>query len=145
MPIFSIYVSMNAAYVRNYWHEKRGLPGRVVLWSVGSDIWRPIPLAVFCNMLDEERVEVVEDEVTSAAVENEGRPNVPRSKEDRDPMLKNCLLISLWCCWLFCCWVEGWLGPPFKSRPPRTLFSSPQMPEFKESPLLLPVPEMKPL
>jgi len=65
-------------------------------------------------MLEEERVEVVVEVTSEVKV---GRPNVPKSKEDLDPMLKNCLL---W--WL----IEL---PPFKSNPPRTLFNSPQMPE----------------
>ena len=81
-----------------------------------------------------------------------GRPRVPRSKEEREPMLKNCLLISLL--------LEALLplpfppppicpfpGPPasgeapLRSSPPRTLFNSPQIPFKVGSCCLEPDPE----
>lgn len=94
-------------------------PGRELLGdkpSVGRDSCLPmqedevVELAVFIEDADED------DEVASGPQ----RPKVPKSREEREPMLKNCLLISLL--------LPETASPLFRSRPPRTLFSSFQIP-----------------
>lgn len=127
--------------------------GRVLgLVSVGSDICRPT-LAVLIMEDDE-----VGEELTGTLVLSD-LPNVPRSREEREPMLRKLFMPPALEAWPLLLPFRAEAEPeeeplvfvPFsklcresllRSRPPRTLLSSPQIPVMAGS--LLGIKPLKP-